>query len=233
MYSRRDFPATTTLQRAAEQPRKRIASVFTWCGPMAMSCRVPAPAGSGARRAWKYAQGIRSSYRSIRNGAPCCRCGKPSPRSSTTLPSGPYWRVTYRMTNDEDTDRRRNSMTHAGGQPDRDEGLNLFEMGALMRANRRILIITTAVMVGLSLVYVFVARDWYRAEVLMKVADQRQNQGLLGGLSGGALGGLASLAGIDFGGETKSAEPLAVLKSRKFAEAFIKDLDLLPVFFYR
>ena len=44
-------------------------------------------------------------------------------------------------------------MTHAGGQPDRDEGLNLFEMGALMRANRRILIITTAVMVGLSLVY--------------------------------------------------------------------------------
>jgi uncharacterized protein involved in exopolysaccharide biosynthesis len=137
------------------------------------------------------------------------------------------------MTNDEDTDRRRNSMTHAGGQPDRDEGLNLFEMGALMRANRRILIITTAVMVGLSLVYVFVARDWYRAEVLMKVADQKQNQGILSGLSGGGLGGLASLAGIEIGGENKSAEALAVLRSREFAEAFITDLNLLPVFFYR
>ena len=134
---------------------------------------------------------------------------------------------------DDDADRMANSMMHAGGQPDRDEGLNLFEMGALLWANRRILIITTAVMVGLSLVYVFVARDWYRAEVLMKLADQKQNQGLLGGLSGGGLGGLASLAGIEIGGENKSAEALAVLRSREFAEAFIKDLNLLPVFFYR
>jgi uncharacterized protein involved in exopolysaccharide biosynthesis len=137
------------------------------------------------------------------------------------------------MTQDDDADRMANSMMHAGGQLDRDEGLNLFEMGALLWANRRILIITTAVLVGLSLIYVFVARDWYRAEVLMKLADQKQNQGLLGGLSGGGLGGLASLAGLDIGGENKSAEPLAVLKSREFAEAFIKDLDLLPVFFYR
>ena len=136
------------------------------------------------------------------------------------------------MTKDDDTDRR-NSMTHAGEQPDRDEGLNLFEMGALLWANRRVVITTTAVLVGLSLIYVFVARDWYRAEVLMKLADQKQNQGVLAGLGGGGLGGLASLAGLDLGGETKSAEPLAVLKSREFAEAFIKDLDLLPVFFYR
>jgi uncharacterized protein involved in exopolysaccharide biosynthesis len=134
---------------------------------------------------------------------------------------------------DDDADRMANSMMHAGGQPDRDEGLNLFEMGALLWANRRILIITTAVMVSLSLVYVFVARNWYRAEVLMKLADQKQNQGLLGGLSGSGLGGLASLAGIEIGGENKSAEALAVLRSREFAEAFIKDLNLLPVFFYR
>jgi uncharacterized protein involved in exopolysaccharide biosynthesis len=137
------------------------------------------------------------------------------------------------MTKHYDVDRMANSMMHAGGQLDRDEGLNLFEMGALLWANRRILIATTAVIVGLSLVYVFVARNWYRAEVLMKLADQKQNQGLLGGLSGGGLGGLASLAGIDIGGENKSTEPLAVLRSREFAEAFIKDLNLMPVFFYR
>ena len=137
------------------------------------------------------------------------------------------------MSKDDDADRMANSMMHAGGQLDRDEGLNLFEMGALLWANRRILIVTTAVLVGLSLIYDFVARDWYRAEVLMKLADQKQNQGLLGGLSGSGLGGLASLAGIEIGGENKSAEALAVLRSREFAEAFIKDLDLLPVFFYR
>jgi uncharacterized protein involved in exopolysaccharide biosynthesis len=137
------------------------------------------------------------------------------------------------MTKDDDTDRRQNSMTHAGEQPDRDDGLNLFELGALLWANRRIVIVTTAVIVGLSLIYVSVARNWYRAEVLMKLADQKQNQGLLGGLSGGGLGGLASLAGIEIGGENKSAEALAVLRSREFAEAFIKDLNLLPVFFYR
>jgi uncharacterized protein involved in exopolysaccharide biosynthesis len=137
------------------------------------------------------------------------------------------------MTKDDDADQMADSMMHAGGELDRDEGLNLFEMSALVWANRRVVIVTTAVIVGLSLIYVFVARDWYRAEVLMKLADQKQNQGLLGGLSGGGLGGLASLAGIDIGGENKSAEPLAVLKSREFAEAFIKDLNLLPAFFYR
>jgi uncharacterized protein involved in exopolysaccharide biosynthesis len=133
------------------------------------------------------------------------------------------------MTKDDDTDRRRNSMTHAGEQPDRDEGLNLFEMGALLWANKWVVITTTAITVGLALIYALVIPNWYRAEVLLKLADQKQNQGLLGGLGGG-LGGLASLAGIDVG-ETKSAEPVAVLKSREFAGAFITDLNLLPVFF--
>ena len=124
-------------------------------------------------------------------------------------------------------------MTHAGEQPDRDEALNLFEICALLWANKRVVIATTAITVGLALIYALVIPNWYRAEVLLKLADQKQNQGLLGGLSGGGLGGLASLAGIEIGGENKSAESIAVLKSREFAEAFIKDLDLLPLFFYR
>jgi uncharacterized protein involved in exopolysaccharide biosynthesis len=123
-----------------------------------------------------------------------------------------------------------NSMMHAGGQPDRDEGLNLFEISALLWANKWVVITTTAITVGLSLIYALATPNWYRAEVLLKLADQKQNQGLLGGLGGG-IGGLASLAGIDIGGENKSAESVAVLKSREFAGAFITDLNLLPVFF--
>ena len=118
---------------------------------------------------------------------------------------------------------------HAGGPVDRDEALNIFEISAILWANKWVVITTTAICVGLSLIYALVTPNWYRAEVLLKLADQKQNQGLLGGLGGG-LGGLASLAGIDIG-ENKSAEPVAVLKSREFAGAFITDLNLLPLFF--
>jgi uncharacterized protein involved in exopolysaccharide biosynthesis len=120
-------------------------------------------------------------------------------------------------------------MMHAGQQSDGDEALNLFEIGAILWANKWLLMAATAASVGLSLAYVFTARDWYRAEVLLKLADTKQTQGLLGQLGGG-LGGLASLAGIDLG-DNKSAEPIAVLKSREFAAAFIEDKNLLPVFF--
>src|ERR1019366_7762978 len=93
-----------------------------------------------------------------------------------------------------------------------------------------LLIVATAVSVGLSLIYVFTARDWYRADVLLKLADTRSMQGLSGQLGG--LGGLSGLAGIDLG-ENKGAEPLAVLKSREFVGSFIEDQNLLPVFFAR
>jgi uncharacterized protein involved in exopolysaccharide biosynthesis len=76
--------------------------------------------------------------------------------------------------------------------------------------------------------YAWLATPWYRSEVLLIAAENRTDQGLLGRL--GQLGGLASLAGINIG-TTNKVEPLAILKSREFAESFIEQRRLMPVLF--
>lgn len=50
--------------------------------------------------------------------------------------------------------------------------------------------------------------------------------------SGGGIGGVASLVGIDItGSDSDKQEALAVLKSRHFTEKFISDLNLMPVLY--
>ncbi len=70
----------------------------------------------------------------------------------------------------------------------------------------------------------------YRAEVMLLPASSE-----LGSLGAGGLGarfsGVASLAGIDLGGDKSDVEALALLQSRGFVEAFIRDEMLLPVLF--
>jgi uncharacterized protein involved in exopolysaccharide biosynthesis len=110
-----------------------------------------------------------------------------------------------------------------------DQSMNLIDIWSIVWRSKWVVILTTAVCVGLATFYAVTAAPWYRAEVLLKVAENKQSQGLLGQLGGG-VGGLASLAGIDVG-SNKSAEPIAVLKSRELAAAFIEEQNLLPVFF--
>jgi uncharacterized protein involved in exopolysaccharide biosynthesis len=117
----------------------------------------------------------------------------------------------------------------ADDQMDRNVAINLIDMWFLLWQSKWTVITTTAVCVSLALYYALTADPWYRSEVVLKLADTRQGQGILGQLGGG-LGGLASLAGFEVN-DNKSAEPLAVLRSREFAGAFIEDLNLLPVFF--
>jgi uncharacterized protein involved in exopolysaccharide biosynthesis len=120
-------------------------------------------------------------------------------------------------------------MAHIAEPESSDQGMNLLEMGFIVWRNKWVVIVTIALFVGLAVIYVLKAEPWYRAEVLVKLAESKQAQGLLGQLGGG-VGGLASLAGLDVG-SNKSAEPIAVLKSRELAGAFIESQDLLPVFF--
>ena len=120
-------------------------------------------------------------------------------------------------------------MVHIEEPANSDQGMNLIDMGFIVWRNKWIVIVTIAFCVGLAVIYVLRAQPWYRAEVLVKLAESKQAQGLLGQLGGG-VGGLASLAGLDVGAN-KSAEPIAVLKSRELAGAFIESQNLLPVFF--
>src|SRR6185437_2725790 len=47
-----------------------------------------------------------------------------------------------------------------------------------------------------------------------------------------SLGGLAALAGVSVGGDTKKAESVAVLQSEGLTEAYIQQRNLLPVLFH-
>jgi uncharacterized protein involved in exopolysaccharide biosynthesis len=79
----------------------------------------------------------------------------------------------------------------------------------------------------------FLMRPVYRASTVM-IASDVGNEGMGGAISSalGSIGGLASLAGLGLGGNAARAEEaLAVLKSRQFTEAFIRERNLMPVLF--
>jgi len=106
--------------------------------------------------------------------------------------------------------------------------LNLFEiLGTLWRGKWVVLLITT-VIVGLSVYYCVRAKNWYRADVLLKPMDSRSAEGQSSQM--GVMSGLAAIAGIS-AGANPTAEPLAVLQSRDFTGAFITDQNLMPVLF--
>jgi uncharacterized protein involved in exopolysaccharide biosynthesis len=66
----------------------------------------------------------------------------------------------------------------------------------------------------------------YRSEAVLAPVSAGQPQGLAS-----ELGGLASLAGIRLGGGNETNTYVAILRSRSFAESFIRDHDLMKVFF--
>lgn len=104
--------------------------------------------------------------------------------------------------------------------------INLREVWDILWRGKWIIIAVTTAFAVAAVVYALLATEWYRAEVLLAPAEERSMQGL-----GGQLGGLAALAGVSVRGG-RSAEPIAVLKSREFARAFIEDFNLVPVFFH-
>lgn len=83
---------------------------------------------------------------------------------------------------------------------------------------------------GLGVAAAFILRPVYQARVLIVPV---KDDAVSGGLSNivGQLGGLASLAGLGAGGDTKRNENVAILMSRGFTERFIRQENLVPVLF--
>lgn len=78
----------------------------------------------------------------------------------------------------------------------------------------------------------FFSTPLYLAEAVLVPASS--DRGALNGSLNAArspLGGLASIAGINVGGDMETEEALAVLRSRQFTEAFIQGRQLMPVLF--
>lgn len=109
-----------------------------------------------------------------------------------------------------------------------------IDLGGVLRLlwRRRWLIVAAAALGSLSaLVLSLVMTPVYRASVVMVPADDAGSGGALGSAVG-QLGGLASLVGLNLGGgESRTPEALAVLRSRRFLEAFFAEENLLPILF--
>ena len=103
--------------------------------------------------------------------------------------------------------------------------ISLRQIWQILWKGKGIVIASTIIFAVGSVAYALLAKEIYRAEVLLVPAAEQSAPSL-----GGQLGGFAALAGVSVG-DGKDVEALAVLQSRKFARDFIEQLDLLPVFF--
>lgn len=82
-----------------------------------------------------------------------------------------------------------------------------------------------------AIIYGLLAPKWYRAQTLIASVPMDTSSSALGAL-GGDIGGLASLVGIDIGGEEdQEKEALARMTSREFIYEFIKSKNLMPILF--
>lgn len=106
-----------------------------------------------------------------------------------------------------------------------DEDLSLRELWEILWRGKWVIIATTVVFAIGSVAYALLAREWYRAEVLLAPVEQTTMPSIVG-----QLGGLASLAGVTVG-DGDTAEAVATLQSRELARSFIEDFDLTETFF--
>jgi uncharacterized protein involved in exopolysaccharide biosynthesis len=109
----------------------------------------------------------------------------------------------------------REAAAHAGDE------LGLFEVLRLLWKGKWVLVLCTVATTIAAVAYLAVARDWFEADTALMQSEQKS---LSGGLS--QIGGLATLAGIRLPGESGSELPLAVLRSRDFADRFVASSDI-------
>jgi uncharacterized protein involved in exopolysaccharide biosynthesis len=85
----------------------------------------------------------------------------------------------------------------------------------------------------IALIIGFLTTPVYRATVVMVPANlDRNSLSSALGSALGSLGNIASMAGVNVGGADMAVEEsLAVMRSRQFTEAFLRDLNLVPVLF--
>ncbi|MBM4232322.1 MAG: hypothetical protein FJ184_16610 [Gammaproteobacteria bacterium] len=105
--------------------------------------------------------------------------------------------------------------------PAYDDEIDLWELWETIWSGRWLVVVIAGLFTLSGTTYALLSPEVYRAEVVLAPAENRK---------GGAVaqfGGLAGLAGISLPGAGES-EPIAVLKSKDFARAFITDLNLIP-----
>lgn len=107
-----------------------------------------------------------------------------------------------------------------------DKGLDLARLLKVIVSGKWMVFGVMAAFAFVAVIYSLVATERYRAEALLAPAAERNTPGGFSGLSN-----LANLAGVSLQSGGTAAEAIAFLESKKFAEDFIRDRQLITVLF--
>lgn len=113
------------------------------------------------------------------------------------------------------------------------EEIRLGELFRIIWRRKWIILSGTVVFGAAAALAAYLAPKKYEADIVLSPVSSSPGNGQLGGLSSLAsqFGGIASLAGLQLGGDSRKAETLAVLQSQALTEKYIADNHLLPVLF--
>lgn len=112
-----------------------------------------------------------------------------------------------------------------------DDEISLAEIWEALASRAALIISCTVAAAAIAAGIAFSMTPIYRAETLLAVVEQSGGTG--GGLSSlaGQFGGLAGLAGVSLGGSADRSEAMGTLNSKRLAESFITERQLLPVLY--
>ncbi|MDQ8205640.1 Wzz/FepE/Etk N-terminal domain-containing protein [Pelagicoccus sp. SDUM812003] len=114
--------------------------------------------------------------------------------------------------------------------PQEEDELSLIDLWNIVW-RRKWLWLTLGPLAGvLGIFYALNAPVYYKAEATLAPSNEEKSGGGLAALAG-QFGGLASMAGIDFGGGGSTDNALAVLKSRQFLAPFLTQEERLKALF--
>lgn len=105
--------------------------------------------------------------------------------------------------------------------------LTLSELALALLDRWKLLAISTLSLAILSAGVSLLMEPVYRGEAVVVTATDEAGLGAVGGLAS-QLGGIAALAGVQFGGSAGRVEALAILRSRLVVERLIKSRGLMP-----
>lgn len=112
----------------------------------------------------------------------------------------------------------------------RDDEANLVDIWQILMSHKWLILSLTLLSAAVAAVYALRQPEMYKAEIVVApVSDTEGNR--LSALAW-QLGGLAPLAGVNIPSSgTATDTAIAVLQSRAFTDAFIRELNLMPILF--
>lgn len=115
-----------------------------------------------------------------------------------------------------------------------DETITLSQFASLLWQRRWLIVLCGFGAAVLAFGASYLITPVFRATTIVVPTSHQAQLGLADSLGGslGSFGGLASLMGVNLGGDgAGTEEALAVMRSRQFTETFIRERNLLPILY--